>query len=143
MNTRENIIAKAAPLLEPGEVVAHVVRALDGRLNRWLGVAIAFVVAFALASAVLRIPILGVVLFFALFTSLFPRRIILATDRALVVVQGGRWRFTPRRVLDRLDIDTRIGPLQGFWRSTTLNGRRLYVVPRSYPEVHAADADIE
>ena len=41
------------------------------------------------------------------------------------------------------DIDTRIGPLQGFWRSTTLNGRRLYVVPRSYPEVHAADDDIE
>jgi hypothetical protein len=142
MNTRENIIDKAAPLLEPGEVVAHVVRALDGRLNRWAGVAIAFVAAFSLAS-VLRIPILGIVLFFALFTSLYPRRILLATDRALVVVQGGRWRFTPRRVLDRLDIDTRIGPLQGFWRSTTLNGRRLYVVPRSFPELHAADADID
>jgi hypothetical protein len=142
MNTRENIIAKARPLLEPGEVVAHVVRALDGRLNRWLGVVIALVIALPL-SIVLRIPIAAFLLFLALFTSFFPRRLILATDRALLVVKCGRWRFTPRSVLDRLDIETRIGPLKGFWRATTLNGRRLYIVPRAFPEVQAADADVD
>jgi hypothetical protein len=141
-NTRENLIAKAQSLLEPGEVVAHVVRALDGRLNRWLGVAIALVLGLPL-SVLLRVPLLAFVLFLAIFTSLFPRRLIFATDRALVVIQCGRWRFTPKAVLDRLDIETRIGPLRGFWRATTLNGRRYYIVPRTFPEVQAADADVD
>jgi hypothetical protein len=142
MNTRDNLIAKTRPLLERGEVVAHVVRALDGRINRWLGVVGALVIAFPLA-VVLRIPIAAFALFLALFTSLFPRRLILATDRALVLVKCGRWRFTPKSVLDRLDIETKIGPLKGFWRATNLGGRRLYIVPRTFPEVQAADADVD
>jgi hypothetical protein len=142
MNTRENIIAKAKPLLEPGEVVAHVVRTLDGKINRWLGIAIAFLVSFPLAG-IIRVPILVFVLFFLLFTSLFPRRLILATDRSLVVLKCGRYRWTPKRVIDRLDIQTKIGPLVGFWRSTTLNGRRMYVVPRCYTDVIDADTDVD
>jgi hypothetical protein len=34
--------------------------------------------------------------------------------------------------------------MQGkFWRFVVLNGRRIYVVPRSYPDVAAADADLD
>ena len=140
-NDRASIIAKAQPLLEPGETVAHVVRAVEG-INRWYGIAIAFVIAFPVAG-IIRVPFLAFALFILLFTSLYPRRIILATDQALVVIKAGRWRFTPRAVLDRLDIETKIGPLKSFWRYTVLNGRRLYIVPRTYAEVEAADADVD
>ena len=50
---------------------------------------------------------------------------------------------TPKRVIDRLEIETKIGPLVGFWRSTTLNGRRMYVVPRCYTDVIDADTDVD
>jgi hypothetical protein len=140
-NDRASIVAKAQPLLEPGETVAHVVRAVEG-INRWFGIAIAFVIAFPLAGFI-RVPFLAFVLFILLFTSLYPRRIILATDQALVVIKAGRWRFTPKSVLDRLDIETKIGPLKTFWRYTVLNGRRMYIVPRTYDEAMAADADVD
>ncbi len=141
LNTRANLIAKAKPLLESDEIVAHVVRGMEGP-NRWVGVAIAFAVAFA-AAGFLRVPFLAFALFIVLFTSLYPRRLVLATDRSLVVLQGGRWRWTPRKVLDRLDIETKIGPLKGFWRYATLGTRRVYIAPRSYTEVQAADADVD
>ena len=139
INNRETIIAKAAPLLERGEVVAHVIRGMEG-MNRWLGMLIAIVVAFP--SVCSCRPILIV----PLFTCCSPActaPIILATDQALVVVAGGRLRYAPRLVLDRLDVETPIGPMKGgLWRYVVLNGRRIYVVPRSYPDVVAADADL-
>ena len=140
-NSRENIIEKSRPLLERGEVVAHVVRATQGP-NRWLGIVIGFVIAFPLAG-LLHTPFLAFALFILIFTSLYPRRIILATDRGLVIIKAGRYRYTPRAILDRLDLETKIGPLKGFWRSTVLNDRRLYVVPRTYAEVLAADEDVD
>jgi hypothetical protein len=140
INNRATIIAKAAPLLEPGEVVAHVIRGMQG-MNRWLGMMIAIVVAFPLG--LFLPPIFIVPLYYLLFTGLYPRRIILATDQALVVVAGGRLRYEPKAVLDRLDVETPIGPMKGsFWRHVVLNGRRIYIVPRCYPDVVAADADL-
>lgn len=140
VNTRERIIEKAVPLLEPGEVVAHVIRGLEGR-NRWLGMLIALLVAFPFGYFVP--PILIVPVYYLVFTGMYPRRIILATDRGVVVIAGRRLQYEPRTVLDRLDVETPIGPMKGsFWRHIILNGRRVYVVPRSYPEVAAADADL-
>jgi hypothetical protein len=140
INNRETIIEKARPLLEPGEVVAHVIRGMEG-MNRWLGMLIAIVVAVPVG--IFLPPALIVPLYYLLFTGLYPRRLILATDEALVVIAGGRLRYAPRSVLDRLDVETPIGPLQGrFWRYVVLNGRRIYIVPRSYPDVVAADADL-
>ena len=141
LNTRANLIAKAEPLLEETEVVAHVVRAMEGP-NRWLGIVIAFLVAFPIAGF-LRVPFLAFVLFIILFTSLYPRRLLLATDRSLVLIKGGRYRWTPKRVIERFDIETKIGPLKGFWRYSEVGGRKLYVAPRTYSEVMAADADID
>jgi hypothetical protein len=77
------------------------------------------------------------------FTRLYARRVVLATDQDLVVVGCGRWRFTPKVVLDRLDLETRIGPLKGLWLQTRLGSRRLYVVARTAREVAAADADLD
>ena len=120
LNNRDTIIAKAQPLLEPGEIVAHVVRAMEG-INRWLGVAIAFVVAFPLDG-----PAAGAVpgafaLFILLFTSLYPRRIILATDQALVVVKARPMALhaapgarPPRHR------DAGSARCKGFWRYTVL-----------------------
>jgi hypothetical protein len=141
INNRETIIEKAAPLLEPGEVVAHVIRGTQG-MNRWLGMTIAIVVAFPLG--LFLPPILIIPLYYLLFTSLYPRRIILATDKALVVLAGGRLRYAPKLVLDRLDVETPVGPMRGaFWRFVVLNGRKIYIVPRCYPDVAAADADLD
>jgi len=132
---------KAQPLLEPGEVVAHVIRAQEGP-NKFLGMGIALFVAFGL-SLLLRIPFFALPVFLLVHTRLYARRVILATDEALVVAAGGRFRYTPRKVLDRLDLETQIGPLKGLWLSTTLNGRRLYVMPRCVRDVAAADADLD
>src|SRR4029453_16565596 len=70
INNRETIIEKAVPLLEPGEVVAHVIRGMEG-MNRWLGMAIAIVVAFPIGLFVP--PILIVPIYYLLFTGLYPR----------------------------------------------------------------------
>src|SRR5689334_2410724 len=100
LNSRERIIERSTPLLEPGEIVAHVIRGLEGP-NRWVAIVASFVVAFPLAG-ILHVPVLAFVLFLALFTTLYARRIVLATDRGIVVIRAGRWRYTPRQVLDRL-----------------------------------------
>jgi len=141
INTREVVIEKSRPFLEPGEVVAHVVKALEGP-PRWVAMILGLVIGVGV-SILIFVPILGVPLFVLAYTSAYKRRVILATDRALVIVNCGRYRFTPCSVLARLDLETRIGPLKGLFQRIELDGRRMYVVPRSTSEVIAADADIE
>lgn len=140
-NTRERLIERSRPFLEPGEDVAHVVRALEGP-SRWIAMALAFVVAYGLLLATGGFAPLGLVGFGLVYTRLYARRLILATDRRLAILAGGRFRFTPKKLLDTLPVDTRIGPLTGLFLNTSLNGRRLFIVPRSIRAVAAADADI-
>ena len=141
VNSRQNIIERARPLLQRDEVVAHVVRASEGpgKVVAGLGAMAAAVVVGVLS----RVPFLVFPLSAIFYTSLYPRRILLATDQALVLLAGTRWRWTPRRVLDRLDVDTPIGPLKGFFMHADVNGRRLWIVPRCVPEVKAADEDLQ
>jgi hypothetical protein len=141
-NDRRRLIEKSRPFLDDGEVVAHVIRALEG-LNRWVGLAIAAVIAFGLTIAVKLPPVIGALILMLVFTRLYARRVIVSTDRGIVVLAGGLWRFTPKARLDRLDLETRIGPLRGVWLETNLNGRRLFVVPRSAVEVAESDADLD
>ena len=141
INTREVVIEKARPFLEHGEVVAHVVKALEGP-PRWVAMILGLVIGIGL-SVLITAPILGVPLFVLAYTSAYRRRVILATDEALVLLNCGRYRFTPRSVLARFDLETRIGPLHGLFQRIDLDGRRMYVVPRSTADVLAADADIE
>jgi len=141
INTREVVLEKVQPLLEPGEVVAHVVKAVEGP-PRWVALLLGLIIGIGV-SIVILVPFLGFPLFVLVYMAAYQRRLILATDQALVLVGCGRFRFTPRKVLARLDIETPIGPLKGMFLRTELDGRRLYVTPRTVQEVAAADADIE
>ncbi len=140
-NARAKIVQEARPLLNKGEVIAHVVKALEGP-NRWLGIGIGMFAGLGV-GLLSGNPILGVPIMWIVYTRMYARRILLATDQSLVVIEGGRFRFAPKRVLERLDVDTRIGPLKGLFMTARVNGRRLYIVPRSAGEATAADADVE
>ena len=141
INTREVVLEKVPPFLEPGEVVAHVVKAVEGP-PRWVALLLALIVGIGI-SIVIQVPFLGFPLFVLVYLAAYQRRLILATDQALVLVGCGRFRFTPRKVLERFDIETPIGPLKGIFLRAELGGRRLYITPRTVQEVAAADADIE
>jgi hypothetical protein len=141
---RNKAIKRATPFLNPGEAVAHVIRALEGP-NRFIGMGLALLVGFGV-SLLLRVPYLALPIFLLLYTRIYARRLILATDEGVVVMAGGRgprfFSFMPTAVLDRLPLETAIGPLKGLWLETTLNGRRMFIVARSAKDVMAADADL-
>jgi hypothetical protein len=139
MNNRERIVEQARPLLEPGELIAHVIRALEGP-PRLAGMAIGLV-AGVLVSPVLG-PLLSFPVMFLVFTSLYKRRVIVATDRSVTVLGCAPLRFAPRRVLERLDVDTRIGPTKGMFFRVRPGAHGLYVVPRSVQELQEADRDV-
>ncbi len=67
-------------------------------------------------------------------------RVVVVTDKRILVCQSGRFRNTPvKGVVRELPRDTRIGVPGGlWWRSDTL-GERLYVHRRFHKEVTAAD----
>jgi hypothetical protein len=110
--------SNAAALLQPGEQLQAVIRGQT--LN-----------PKAVPITPLRI----------LFGPSNPYRVIIATDRRLLVCRGSRWTLTgvgdivaeqPRR--------TRIGPATGLWYRTDALGERLYINHRFNDEVAAADA---
>jgi hypothetical protein len=49
-------------------------------------------------------------------------RTVLATDRAIVVLQVSKLTWTPEEILARLPRSTQIGPVSGWWSKTELNG---------------------
>jgi hypothetical protein len=138
---RDYFIRASRPLLEPDEQVANVVKALEGP-NRWLGLVLSLAIGFVIGFA-LQAPILALPMFVVAFQQLYAKRFILATDESLVIVEAGRMSWKPKRVLDRLPVDTRIGPLRGLWLETRLAGHRLFVAPRWAKEVAAADQDLD
>jgi hypothetical protein len=140
-NTPERIVEKARPLLEPDEAVAHVVRAMEGP-PKWVAL-VAGVMIGLVVGTLLLVPTLGIFVMWLVFTGLYKRRVLLATDRNLVVLGGGRFRFTPRTLLHRLDIETKIGPTKGLWMRVVVAGRGMYVVPRTVPELQAADREVD
>jgi hypothetical protein len=140
-NTRDRLIADSARFLEPGEAVGHVVRALEGP-NRWIGVGLTMVIG-VLIAVLTNVAPLAIAAMGLAYTGMYQRRLILSTDRRLLLLAGGRFRFTPRSVLETLDLETRIGPLKGLFLRSSLAGRRLYIVARTAPEAKASDADLE
>lgn len=66
------------------------------------------------------------------------RRVVLMTDRGVVVLEYGRFSgVKPTRVLARLPLGTAIGPLSGLWARTELAGERLWVHRRWHRDVAA------
>jgi hypothetical protein len=138
---RDFLIRTTQPLLERDEQVANVVKALEGP-NRWVGMTLSLLLGFLIGIS-LGAPIVSLPVFVASFQLLYAKRVILATDESVVLIDAGRLTWKPRRVLARLPVDTRIGPLRGLWLKTSLGDHTLFVQPRWVKEVAAADADLD
>ena len=118
-----------APFLESGEQVEYVVKALAG-INRWLGLGIATLIGLGISLPVGSV-VIGLVALFLVFTRLYARRLIVVTDRAVVLMAGRRFTFKPSAVIERLPRDTPLTPLKGLWLELHLGDHRLFVTARS------------
>jgi hypothetical protein len=120
-----------APFVRKGEKVEYVVKGLEG-MNRWLALvlstALGLVVSLLLASV-----LIGLVVLFLMFYGAYARRLILVTDRAVVLLACSRFRFTPLGEIERFPI----APLRpkGFWLQVRLGTHRIYVSVRSLRQI--------
>ncbi|MFJ9381008.1 hypothetical protein [Streptomyces sp. NPDC101455] len=72
--------------------------------------------------------VLGALVGAVVAAALTTRRVVLATDRGLVLLEYGRFGgVKPTKVIARLPQGTAIGTLSGTWARTDLAGERLWV----------------
>lgn len=115
MGLRETLVARVQPLLEPGEQVQAVIPAQTGPSPGW-------------------VLLLNQLLVFV------RRRLIVATDRAVVVVRAGVvLGLSAKEVRARLPRTTPLGPLSGLWDAVHLDGERLWVLRPFHRDVERAD----
>lgn len=129
--------------LEQGERVDYVVKALVG-MNRWLGLVLAAIIGLGVSLLLSSFgfgPIVGVLVLLIVFTRLYARRVILVTDRAVVLLAGSRFTFKPKALLDRLPVDTPLGPLLGLWLELRLGPHKLYVSALSIRTVSKVETE--
>jgi hypothetical protein len=75
-----------------------------------------------------------------------PFRVILATNRRLLLCRAGRWTISLRaEVISELPRSTLIGPADGggplgIWRQTDALGERIYIRHAWFDEIAKADA---
>jgi hypothetical protein len=68
-------------------------------------------------------------------------RVVVVTDRRIVVCRSGRLRMTPvNGVVAELPRNTMIGPAHGLWYRCETLGERCYIHKRFQKDVAAADA---
>jgi hypothetical protein len=104
------------PLLEPGEQVQAVFITQTGPSPYWV--------------------LVTTLIFFAV-----KRRIIVATDRAIVIVRAGAMSGTSaKEVMARLPRGTRLGPASGMWAKISVNGEQQWVHKRFHGDIARADA---
>jgi hypothetical protein len=140
MNSRfvGRVARRAQGFLESGEQIRTAMPA-QGGISPWLQTvfflagAIGARFAFAAVGAAGAFDglwiVLGAVVGALLANAFISRRVVLVTDRAVVVLEYGRFAVTvkPTRVLARLPLGTGIGPLSGIWARIELGGERLWV----------------
>jgi hypothetical protein len=115
MAIRETITANAAHLLQPGEVVQAVIPAQT--TSQWFALISYWIVIFRNAY-----------------------RVIVVTDRRILVCSSGRFRMTPvNQILRELPRATIIGPPKGLWYRCDHLGERLYINKRFHKDVRTAD----
>lgn len=118
MALRDKLRANAAPLLQPGENIQAI---FCGQTTSQY---------FALISY-----------WIILFTNAY--RVVVVTDRRILVCKSGRFRITPvKAILRELPRNTRIGPPSGLWWRCETLGERLYINKRFHKDVNAADAAV-
>jgi hypothetical protein len=116
MAIRDKLRRNAAPFLQPGETVQAVFAAQT--TSQYLAL-ISFLILIIANSY----------------------RVVVVTDRRILVCRSGRFRMTPvNEVLRELPRDTRVGPASGLWWRSDHLGERLYIHKRFHKDVDAADA---
>jgi hypothetical protein len=116
MALRDKLAERVQPLLEPGEQVQEVALSQTGPS-----------------------PYLAIITYLIFFA--VKRRIIVATDRGIVVVRAGAWSGTSaKEVLARLPRSTRIGPLSGLWAKAEINGEKQWIHKRFHGDIARADS---
>ena len=115
MAIRDKMSANAAPHLQPGETIQAVFGAQTTSQY------------FALLSY-----------WIILFTNAY--RVVVVTDRRILVAKSGRLTTTPvKEIVRELPRNTRIGPPSGLWWRCETLGEKLYVHKRFHKDVNAAD----
>lgn len=118
MAIRDKMRANAAPLLQPGETIQAV---FGGQTTSQY---------FALISY-----------WIIILSNAY--RVIVVTDRRILVCKTGRLRMTPvKEVLRELPRNVRIGPPSGLWWRSESLGERLYIHKRFHKDVNAADTAV-
>ena len=116
MALRDKLGARVQPMLEPGEQVQEVILSQTGPN-----------------------PFLAVITYLVFF--MVKRRIIVATDRAIVVIKAGAFTGTSaKEVIARLPRATRLGPVSGLWAKVDINGEKNYIHKRFHGDVARADS---
>jgi hypothetical protein len=116
MAIRDKMRANAAHLLQPGEEIQAVMGAQTK--SQWFALISIWIIAFSNAY-----------------------RVIVVTDRRIIVAKSGRMTMTPvKEVLRELPRNTKIGPASGLWFKCESLGEKLYIHKRFHKDVAAADS---
>lgn len=116
MAIRDTLRTNAAKHLQPGETIQSVFSAQT--ISAYLSLISYWIVIFRNAY-----------------------RVVVVTDRRILVCSSSRFRVTPvRDVLRELPRSTQIGPPHGIWYKTEALGEKLYVAKRFHKDIEAADA---
>jgi len=116
MAIRDKIRANAAPLLQPGEQIQAVIPAQI--TSGWMALISYWIIVIRGAY-----------------------RVVVVTDRRILVCSSGRMRMTPvNEVLREVPRATLIGPPSGLWYRTDSLGERLYIAKRFHKDILDADA---
>ncbi len=116
MAIRDTMRANAAHLLQPGETIQAIFGAQTTSQY------------FALLSY-----------WIIIFKNAY--RVVVVTDRRILVCKSGRFRMTPvNAVLHEAPRATQIGPASGLWYKTEALGERLYIAKRFHKDIAEADA---
>ncbi|MGW4271804.1 hypothetical protein ACWEGQ_05450 [Streptomyces seoulensis] len=144
------IAERAQRLLQPGERIGRVVVAQGGLGPRaTVGVLVAILaasqcLAFASGAPDAQVPswaLLGFLVGGAVVTASTSRRIVLETDRNVVVLRYGRFGgVKPTGVVARLPRSTVVGPFSGTWSRIELAGQRLWVNRKWYGDAASFEA---
>ena len=116
MAIRDKIRANAAHVLHPGEQIQAVIPAQI--TSGWMALISYWIIIIRGAY-----------------------RVVIATDRRILVCKSGRMRMTPvNEVLREGPRATLIGPPSGLWYRTDALGERLYIHKRFHKDIREADA---
>jgi Bacterial PH domain len=115
MAFRDKMRAQAAPLLQPGEQIEAIIGAQTK--SQWFALISYWIIALTNGY-----------------------RVIVVTDRRILVTTSGRFSMTVKDVARELPRSVRIGPVSGLWARCDTLGERLYIHKRFHKDVAAADS---